>query len=77
MNELKCKNCPYYTGMLTHGHGEFWGECNLLKIIRNNLAIATNNYKYDIKIKFLKNCWEEICYDETICKLIVINKDHE
>ena len=23
----KCKNCPHYTGVFCHGHGEYWGEC--------------------------------------------------
>lgn len=28
---LTCKDCPYYSGTHCHGHGEYYGECLLLK----------------------------------------------
>ena len=27
--KIKCKECPYYTGIQCHGHGDYWGECTL------------------------------------------------
>lgn len=26
-----CKGCKYYTGILCHGHGDFWGQCRKYK----------------------------------------------
>ena len=34
MSKLKCKDCIYYTGIQCHGHGDYWGECNLLENTR-------------------------------------------
>lgn len=27
---MKCKECMYYSGVQCHGHGDFWGTCQLL-----------------------------------------------
>lgn len=51
---LNCGNCPYYTGIECHGHGDFWGSCRLKALEKN--------YKYGY---WGYDC---ICYDETICK---------
>ena len=29
----KCENCIFYTGVQCHGHGDFWGTCNLIEKI--------------------------------------------
>lgn len=66
MKEIKCKNCPYFDEETIHGHGEYYGECNLifngLKIIscvlkepEENIEII-NHYKTDYIVWKDSNC---------------------
>lgn len=61
--QLKCGQCPFYTGLECHGHGDFWGECDLLnqfhKYIKNCLP----------KDVFSGASMSTICFDDTNCHL--------
>lgn len=53
--ERKCKDCSFYSGVICHGHGEFWGNCKLLKLVSClDSYISTITYK-------------AIVYDESTC----------
>ena len=61
---LHCKDCPFYSGIQCHGHGEFWGDCQLLhnwyKIVQKVLP----------KGMYTGAHMKSICLDETECHLI-------
>lgn len=64
----KCKNCIFYTGVQCHGHGDFWGTCNLIEKIISEYEEEID--KYNDKQKNLENkilYYHSICYDETNC----------
>lgn len=53
--DKKCKDCSFYSGVKCHGHGDFWGNCNLLKLVSSlDSYISTITYK-------------AIVYDESTC----------
>lgn len=70
MKHKTCKNCLYYTGVRCHGHGEYWGECQLLCQLYNELEKTFDNW-LDSDL----DCWKLVCYDDTICKFYEILKE--
>ena len=72
MKEIKCKNCPYYSGIQCHGHGEYWASCTLIESLRNTLAAITKTYKYDIKLKKYETVWVEALDENSTCILMEI-----
>lgn len=74
--EIKCKNCVYYTGMECQEHGEYFGECNAIKILKKIIALNNNISKYNIKLKG-KNIIDDIDIrtDENTCLLFEIEND--
>lgn len=62
-NNMKCKECIYYSGVQCHGHGEFWGTCQLLD----------NLFKYMERTKqcdYIKTDFKDILDDNTECIII-------
>lgn len=60
---MKCKECMYYSGVQCHGHGEFWGSCQLL----NNLFTYMEKTK---KCDYVSPGYKNILFDETECIII-------
>ena len=59
---LKCKNCPYYSGVQCHGHGEFWGDCKLMYPVYDLI------YKYNVEDNiYPRGYWLQ---DDDICIFI-------
>lgn len=54
----KCKDCPFYSGVECHGHGDFWGECSLA------WSVLKKFKAFDVDV----DIWTSICYDDTECK---------
>lgn len=48
---ITCGNCPYFTGVQCHGHGEFWGECSLLEFLIRYFKLQYKGTFYDIQVK--------------------------
>lgn len=65
MEKIKCGKCPYFTGIQCHGHGEFWGDCNAINMIRKMIATSNNINQYDIKLKNTKGRFDEILYEDS------------
>ena len=61
---MKCKDCNFFSEEKIHGHGEYWGECILIKIFTKTNNINYNDY----------DIWSNICYNDTKCKLTNIIK---
>ena len=74
MEKMTCKDCLYYSGIQCHGHGEFWGECNIFSHIYNFLE---DYHKYYLDSDL--DPWICVCYDDTICKFyeLLRNKNYE
>lgn len=69
--EIKCKNCPYYTGLQCHGHGDYWGECTLYQDkakLLQKLFETKDTYFHE------KDVWALIRYDEDTCKFFELVK---
>lgn len=47
-NKIKCKDCPMYTGIKSHGFNDNWGDCKALE----------NAYKM-LKLVFKNKCYVE------------------
>lgn len=60
---MKCKECMYYTGVQCHGHGEFWGSCQLL----NNLFTYMEKTK---KCDYVSNTYICMLLDDNECIII-------
>lgn len=75
MKELKCKDCPYYTGIKCHGHGEFWATCSYIDSLRKILSNINKVYEYDLKLKRYDSVWFESLNDESTCLILEISKE--
>lgn len=71
-NLLNCKNCPFYSGVQCHGHGEYWSSCNAVNQLRLILSKSFDVSKYDIRLKGLSSTWSECLNDDSICILFYI-----
>ena len=56
---MNCKNCIFFSGIECHGHGDFWGECTLLKLFIKCNKLTYRDY----------DARSTVCYEETQCKL--------
>lgn len=78
---MLCKNCKFYTGVLCHGHGEFWGECKLINLLCSELeenidkkdeeievALSKIGCKKDFINKVSFSHFDYICNDDSSCK---------
>lgn len=74
IEQIKCKKCPYYTGIQCHGHGEYWGECALIKAQRKIIAKLIGESPYDIELKKYETSWCEALDDESTCLIFEIRK---
>lgn len=72
MKKKTCKNCIHYSGIECHGHGDFWGTCYLLMNCYKDLKST-----YDSIIDCDLDCFNCICYDDSICKFYEILKEKE
>lgn len=77
---MNCKNCVYYTGVKCHGHGDFWGNCNVIDKLLNQLEKVIDKKEEQLENALLKLGYKEdfifnvsfkymsyICYDDTEC----------
>ena len=64
---MNCKNCIFFSGIECHGHGDFWGECDLLKFFIKCNKLTYRDY----------DVWSTVCYEETQCKLSKLLKIKE
>ena len=64
MKRLTCEECPFYTDIQCHGHGEFWGECILINQAYKNLEKRCGKSRH-ISVGF-----RNVCYDDTECLFI-------
>ena len=66
---MKCVNCPHYSGIQCHGHGDYWAECELLnqleKIHRNILKYHGHEFVFN-----KKSMQSVIANENSTCKLI-------
>lgn len=71
--KIICKNCPYYTGIVCHGLGDFWGECTLIRDTPKILSRFVGVSQFDIYYKGDNYCpYNSICYDDTECHLFEV-----
>ena len=59
----KCKDCPFFSPERTHGHGDFWGNCNLIQLIDkdyyNSICYNETNCRLSTAIFIIDG---KICY---------------
>ena len=72
--EINCKDCIFYSGIQCHGHGEFWGECNLYEQVRSILAKLNNVYRYDVVRKNELSVWDNALSDKSTCLFFEIKE---
>lgn len=72
--KIMCKDCIYYSGIICHGHGEYWAECNLLNNMRKTLAKMNNAYQYDLERIGAESCWDNVLGDNSTCMFFVIKE---
>lgn len=72
MNKIKCKECPYYSGIQCHGHGEYWAQCNLL--IEQSKIFKKLFCKEILETIVPKNsdCWGYVVKENQECKIFEI-----
>lgn len=67
--QMKCINCPHYSGVQCHGHGDYWAECELInqleKIHKNILSYKGHD------VVFNKNSFQSVIANEnSTCKIM-------
>lgn len=60
---MKCKDCIYYTGVKCHGHGEYWGNCDILESLLRYVKKVTN-------CDYISTGFNDIVYDDTECLIL-------
>lgn len=68
--DIKCCNCPYYTGIQCHGHGDFWGTCTILHDKRKVMKILFEKHDGD-NASYLCDkggAFSDVRYDDSTCK---------
>lgn len=64
ITRIKCKDCPYYTGIQNHGHGENWGECLLFKIVKPAFSCLVQKGKfYSVHLKD-RDLWDACIFKD-------------
>lgn len=68
MKQLKCGNCPFFSGVHCQGHGDYWGECNLINVLK---IIFADKFKCSVYDIVLRNGLYDfgMCVDESTCVL--------
>lgn len=62
---MKCKDCPNFSGIQCHGHGDFWGTCHLYNSITK--FIVKNNNAWYVTHKNIPYLYEDSeCYFEKL-----------
>lgn len=69
---LKCKDCPYYTGVRSHGHGEYWGECGLMIKLSKEFAKYCGVSHYSVLPSWFEDSWGCVCDDDSSCHGFVL-----
>lgn len=63
---IKCKQCIYFSGVHTVGHGECYGSCNLL----GQLMKYIECYNEVLYVKYSDKVKNTYLYDDSNCILI-------
>lgn len=74
---IKCKNCPYYTGVECHGHGEFYGICTIFqdKIKVMEMLFQKLDGDNALFLSYKGGAFSDVCNDDSSCKFFVL-KDY-
>lgn len=62
--KIKCKDCPYYTGSKCHGHGEYYGECLLFKVLKPAFSNLVSKEEYYYLVPKGGDLWSTAIFNE-------------
>lgn len=61
---IHCLDCPFYSGVQCHGHGEYWGHCSKIEEAYKILEMRIDDDHY------ITSGMRDICFDDSECKFL-------
>lgn len=70
--KILCKDCPFYSGVQCHGHGDYWAECNFLLANAKSFKRIFNLDVLETIVPKGKDCWAFVVDENSECKVFDI-----